>query len=172
MFDYMDELTVSPGDVLDYILTTNLSEKSGKKGRIRKCVISDQLQPAVKYNDDVKIAVYRDEAAALENDLAKASALWDSKKYYKARICRSWFRKKEPELKIKVRRTGLNEINAKYRDCYLVAYYTGTVKENMGYESNPKDGAINISRKPAVLWISAGIVLGIAAALMYHKKGE
>ena len=62
------------------------------------------------------------------------------------------------------------EINTKYRDCYLVAFYTGTVKENMSYESNPTDGAIKISRKPAALWISAGIVFGIAAALMHYRK--
>lgn len=155
MFDYVNNLTVSCGDVLEYVLTTNLSEKSSKKGRIRKCSFSDQLQPTVKYNDDVKIAVYRDEAAALENDLARASALWENKKYYKAKICRSWFRKKEPELKIKVRRAGLNEINAKYRDCYLVAYYTVTAKEDIGYEANPTDGVINISRMPTALSVLA-----------------
>lgn len=153
MFDYANDLTVSCGDVLDHVLTTRLPKVKGKKDRIRKCLFSDQIQPAIKFNDDVKIAVYMNEKAAIENDLDEASVIWDSKKYYKAKICKSWFRKKTPELKIKIRRAGLKEINHKYNDCYLVAFYTGTVKENMYLDPNPTEGTIIVSTKPTVCWI-------------------
>lgn len=85
-----------------------------------------------------------DAKSASVNDLTKAKAVWNVTSDNKlAEVITSDNKDDLSTLTVSVTKAGLDEINTKYSDCYMVVYYQAKVNSNdtavLGDEGNPND---------------------------------
>lgn len=147
-YSYGSTVTASEGDLLDYILVSKLPRVTGTATYLQMYELIDTLSDGLHYNNDVKIAIYRDEQSAKSNDTSRAIAVWkmqDSANYNFT--CSEAKGKTDGSTALHITLTprGLNEINKNYYDGahYMVAYYTAKVESDattvLGDEGNPND---------------------------------
>lgn len=147
-YTYNTTVTASEGDILDYILVTKLPHITSKATHLTQYEFLDTLTDGLKYNNDMKIAIYNNAEAAKKNDTTEAINVWTMQggKQYNF-TCGESKGKTDGSTTIDITMTedGLREINTKYYDGnhYLVAYYTATVESDattvLGDEGNPND---------------------------------
>lgn len=147
-YEYSTTVTASEGDILDYILVTKLPNITSSATYLTTYELLDTLSDGLRYNNDVKIAIYNSEEYANVNDTTHAIDVWtmQSGQDYNYN-CEESKGKTDGSTTIDITLTekGLEKINKNYYDGqhYLVAYYTATVESDattvLGDEGNPND---------------------------------
>lgn len=147
-YEWHDTITASEGEVLDYKLVSRLPNITSKKTALKRFEYIDTLSKGLKYNNDVKIAIYNNKDYADVNDTTHAIDVWtqDKGSNYKFTIAEAQGKTDGSNaLDIKVTDAGLDEIANKYYDGqhWLVVYYTATLQSNantvLGDKGNPND---------------------------------
>lgn len=166
-YTYGDTVTASEGDVLDYILVTKLPKVTDKSTYLTEYRFVDTLSKGLDYQNNAKIAIYDDKAAAEVNDTSKALEIWSSAgegndhDFSVAKAIKKtaefpmndvkgtqWSDPDATAVTITVTNKGLEKINKGYygkseSDFYLVAYYTAKVNSDastvLGDNGNPND---------------------------------
>lgn len=147
-YQYSTTITASEGDILDYILVTKLPRITSSATYLHTYQLLDTLSDGLKYNNDVKIAIYNNKDYANVNDTTHAIDVWTIQTGNNYNFTCSTSKGKNDgseTLQIDVTEQGLEEINKNYYDGehYLVAYYTATVQSDattvLGDEGNPND---------------------------------
>ena len=147
-YEYSTTVTASEGDILDYILVTQLPRITSSTTYLKNYEFLDTLSDGLKYNNDIKIAIYNSKAYAEVNDTTHAIDVWtlQSGNNYNF-TCSASKGKTDGSTTIDITLTedGLKAVNTKYYDGehYLVAYYTATVESDattiLGDEGNPNN---------------------------------
>lgn len=159
-YEYRDTTTASTGDLLDYILVSRLPHISSKATYISEYTFTDQLGKGITCNQDVRIALYRNQEDAAVNNTAAAEEIWDlSDGQYGSDYARGEITNTEgsgQRMVIRMTEAGLQKINGGddsrngYSDFYMVVYYTATVNTDatvvLGDEGNPNDVSLLWSR--------------------------
>lgn len=145
---YGTTVTASEGDILDYILVTKLPRSTSSATYLKKYELVDTLADGIKYNGDLKIAIYNSETFAKVNDTTQAIDVWtpENTGMYDVDYAQANAKSEgQWRLDITMGTKGLEAINKQYYDGahYLVAYYTATVESDattvLGDEGNPND---------------------------------
>ena len=147
-YEYSTTVTASEGDILDYILVTKLPRITSSTTYLKNYEFLDTLSDGLKYNNDLKIAIYNSKAYAEVNDTTHAIDVWTMQSGTNYNFtCSESKGKTDGSTTIDVTLTeiGLEAVNTKYYDGehYLVAYYTATVESDattvLGDVGNPND---------------------------------
>lgn len=132
-YEYNDTTTASAGDVLDFILYSKLPAVTSTATYLKDYYFLDTLSDGLKFNDDVKIAIYDNAADAQVNDTTKATVVW-TKDDGMFTVTPGAATKGEGATKAEIKLTanGLTEVNTKYYDgdWYMVPFYTATVESD------------------------------------------
>lgn len=173
---YGDTATASGGDVLDYILVSRLPHISSRSTYLSEYTFTDQLSKGLTYNNDVKIALYKNAADAGTNNTQNAIEIWtpetgqNGQAYVDVEVTGPSADGKNEGTRMVIRMTeeGLKRINGTVRsfvdaqngqqwtendgcsDYYMVVYYTATVNTDatvtLGDEGNVNDVQLLWSR--------------------------
>lgn len=131
------------------MLESKLPNITSKATRLQRFEYIDTLSKGLVYNDDAKIAIYNNKAAADVNDTTQAIDVWEAageNANYKFTASKATNKGNDSQaVDITVQPAGLKEIAEKYYDGqhYLVVYYTATLASNadtvLGDNGNPND---------------------------------
>lgn len=156
-YAYRDTNTASAGDILDYILVSKLPHITSKSTFLSEYTFTDILSQGLTYNQDVKIAFYKDKSDAEANNTKNAVVQWDlnshdyTQGYVDVRVTdgNDTWKDGSTEMTVKLTEEGLKVLNGEgvngnniagqgagqvsnnsYSDMYMVVYYTATVNSN------------------------------------------
>ena len=127
--------TASEGDRLGFMLESKLPNITSKATRLQRFEYIDTLSKGLVYNDDAKIAIYNNKAAADVNDTTQAIDVWEAageNANYKFTASKATNKGNDSQaVDITVQPAGLKEIAEKYYDGqhYLVVYYTANLQD-------------------------------------------
>lgn len=146
---YDDTATASEGDVLDYRIVSKLPSITSEASYITKYTFVDTLSAGLKYNKDVSIAFYDDEADA-RNATGTPVTAWPAGS---GRFSVSYDDVKN-SMTVAMTMDGLNEINPDLADKYIVVLYKATVQSSaavvLGDDGNPNAVDLTYSRTNTV----------------------
>ncbi|MCD8120375.1 MAG: isopeptide-forming domain-containing fimbrial protein [Lachnospiraceae bacterium] len=140
-YQYASTTTASAGDVLDYILVSNLPHITSNATTLRQYSFEDVLSAGLTYNGDMKIAFYESATDANINNTENAEKIWTISGVA-GTDCFSVTSNTDVNgvttLTVTMTEAGLNEINGvdangdtvpanSYSDMYMVVYYSATV---------------------------------------------
>lgn len=159
-FEYRDTNTASAGDVLDYILVSQLPTITSKGTFLSEYTFTDVLSAGLTYNKDVKIAFYDNPTDANANNTANAKVIWQFDEAsgnfdqyvdvnYEVSDGNHKWKDGSSELTVSMTEAGLKVLNGEgtngnniagqggnkvsnnsYSDMYMVVYYTVTVNSD------------------------------------------
>ena len=154
-YKYQSTVTASKAERLDYQFISKLPHITSSTTYLSTYTFNDTMANGMTYGKDAVIAIYETKDAADRtnvNNVEKSGALavWkssDAEPKFSATYGTSG---DDPTMKIEMTKAGLNELNKKYSDKYIVVYYTAKVNTNdsvvLGDKGNPNDVSLTWKR--------------------------
>ena len=154
-YKYQSTVTASKAETLDYQFISKLPHITSSTTYLTTYTFNDTMAKGMTYSKDAVIAIYDSKDAAdstnVNNvDRSGAIAVWkssDAEPKFSATYGTSG---DDPTMKIEMTKAGLNELNKKYSDKYIVVYYTAKVNTNdsvvLGDKGNPNDVSLTWKR--------------------------
>ena len=154
-YKYQSTVTASKAERLDYQFISKLPHITSSTTYLSTYTFNDTMAKGMTYGKDAVIAIYETKDAADRtnvNNVEKSGALavWkssDAEPKFSATYGTSG---DDPTMKIEMTKAGLNELNKKYSDKYIVVYYTAKVNTNdsvvLGDKGNPNDVSLTWKR--------------------------
>ncbi len=127
--EYEKHATASGGEILDYILVSELPHIQSSATSLTEYTFTDTLSPGLIYNHDVRIAFYEKAEDAGVNDTDRAALIWDEEALasgYADIVYEAGQPGEGTTLTVALTGEGLDVINKNYSDWYIVVYYSVT----------------------------------------------
>ena len=154
-YRYQSTVTASKAETLDYQFISKLPHITSSTTYLSTYAFNDTMAKGMTYGKDAVIAIYENKDAADStnvNNVNKSGALavWkssDTDPKFTATYGKSG---DDSTMKIEMTKAGLSELNKKYSDKYIVAYYTAKVNTDdsvvLGDKGNPNDVSLTWKR--------------------------
>lgn len=154
-YKYQTTVTASKAETLDYQFISKLPHITSSTTYLTTYTFDDTMAKGMTYGKDAVIAIYENKDAAdstnVNNvDKSGAIAVWkssDTDPKFTATYGKSG---DDSTMKIEMTKAGLNELNKKYSDKYIVVYYTAKVNTDdsvvLGDKGNPNDVSLTWKR--------------------------
>ena len=154
-YRYQSTVTASKAETLDYQFISKLPHITSSTTYLSTYTFNDTMAKGMTYGKDAVIAIYENKDAAdstnVNNDnKSGALAVWkssDTDPKFTATYGKSG---DDSTMKIEMTKAGLSELNKKYSDKYIVAYYTAKVNTDdsvvLGDKGNPNDVSLTWKR--------------------------
>ena len=154
-YRYQSTVTVSKAETLDYQFISKLPHITSSTTYLSTYTFNDTMEKGMTYGKDAVIAIYENKDAADStnvNNVNKSGALavWkssDTDPKFTATYGKSG---DDSTMKIEMTKAGLNELNKKYSDKYIMVYYTAKVNTDdsvvLGDKGNPNDVSLTWKR--------------------------
>ena len=154
-YKYQSTVTASKAETLDYQFISKLPHITSSTTYLTTYTFDDTMAKGMTYGKDAVIAIYENKDAAdstnVNNvDKSGAIAVWkssDTDPKFTATYGKSG---DDSTMKIEMTKAGLNELNKKYSDKYIVVYYTAKVNTDdsvvLGDKGNPNDVSLTWKR--------------------------
>ncbi len=154
-YRYQSTVTASKAETLDYQFISKLPHITSSTTYLSTYTFNDTMAKGMTYGKDTVIAIYENKDAADStnvNNVNKSGALavWkssDTDPKFTATYGKSG---DDSTMKIEMTKAGLSELNKKYSDKYIVAYYTAKVNTDdsvvLGDKGNPNDVSLTWKR--------------------------
>ena len=148
-------MTASKAERLDYQFISKLPHITSSTTNLSTYTFDDKRAKGMTYSKDAVIAIYENRDAAdstnVNNvDKSGAIAVWkssDTDPKFTATYGKSG---DDSTMKIEMTKAGLNELNKKYSDKYIMVYYTAKVNTDdsvvLGDKGNPNDVSLTWKR--------------------------
>ena len=152
---YQSTVTASKAERLDYQFISKLPHITSSTTYLSTYTFDDKMAKGMTYSKDAVIAIYENRDAAdstnVNNvDKSGAIAVWkssDTDPKFTATYGKSG---DDSTMKIEMTKAGLNELNKKYSDKYIMVYYTAKVNTDdsvvLGDKGNPNDVSLTWKR--------------------------
>lgn len=160
-YTYQSTVTASKAEKLDYQFISKLPHITSGSTYLSTYTFDDKMAKGMTYDKNAVIAIYDNKDAAdttnVNNvDNSGAVAVWKSSEKDPKFTAVYGTSGEDSTMKIEMTKTGLDEINKKYSDKYLVVYYTADVnKDNtvvLGDKGNPNDVSLTWKRTSTDYW--------------------
>lgn len=160
-YTYQSTVTASKAEKLDYQFISKLPHITSSSTYLSDYTFDDKMSKGMTYNKNAVIAIYDNKDAANTTNVAnveKSGAIdvWktsDTDPKFTASYGKSG---EDSTMKIEMTKNGLNEINKKYSDKYMVVYYTADVNTDntviLGDKGNPNDVSLTWKRTSTEHW--------------------
>ena len=154
-YKYQSTVTASKAERLDYQFISKLPHITSSTTYLTTYTFDDTMAKGMTYSKDAVIAIYENRDAAdstnVNNvDKSGAIAVWkssDTDPKFTATYGKSG---NDSTMKIEMTKAGLNELNKKYSDKYIMVYYTAKVNTDdsvvLGDKGNPNDVSLTWKR--------------------------
>ena len=154
-YKYQSTVTASKAERLDYQFISKLPHITSSTTYLSTYTFDDKMAKGMTYSKDAVIAIYENKDAAdstnVNNvDKSGAIAVWkssDTDPKFTATYGKSG---DDSTMKIEMTKAGLNELNKKYSDKYIMVYYTAKVNTDdsvvLGDKGNPNDVSLTWKR--------------------------
>ena len=154
-YKYQSTVTASKAERLDYQFISKLPHITSSTTYLSTYTFDDKMAKGMTYSKDAVIAIYENRDAAdstnVNNvDKSGAIAVWkssDTDPKFTATYGKSG---DDSTMKIEMTKAGLNELNKKYFDKYIMVYYTAKVNTDdsvvLGDKGNPNDVSLTWKR--------------------------
>ena len=154
-YKYQSTVTASKAERLDYQFISKLPHITSSTTYLSTYTFDDKMAKGMTYSKDAVIAIYENRDAAdstnVNNvDKSGAIAVWkssDTDPKFTATYGKSG---DDSTMKIEMTKAGLNELNKKYSDKYIMVYYTAKVNTDdsvvLGDKGNPNDVSLTWKR--------------------------
>ena len=154
-YKYQSTVTASKAERLDYQFISKLPHMTSSTTYLSTYTFDDKMAKGMTYSKDAVIAIYENRDAAdstnVNNvDKSGAIAVWkssDTDPKFTATYGKSG---DDSTMKIEMTKAGLNELNKKYSDKYIMVYYTAKVNTDdsvvLGDKGNPNDVSLTWKR--------------------------
>ena len=154
-YKYQSTVTASKAERLDYQFISKLPHITSSTTYLSTYTFDDKMAKGMTYSKDAVIAIYENRDAAdstnVNNvDKSGAIAVWkssDTEPKFTATYGKSG---DDSTMKIEMTKAGLNELNKKYSDKYIMVYYTAKVNTDdsvvLGDKGNPNDVSLTWKR--------------------------
>lgn len=160
-YAYQSTVTASKAEKLDYQFISKLPHITSGSTYLSTYTFDDKMAKGMTYDKNAVIAIYDNKDAAdttnVNNvDNSGALAVWRSSEKDPKFTAVYGTSGEDSTMKIEMTKTGLEEINKKYSDKYLVVYYSADVnKDNtviLGDKGNPNDVSLTWKRTSTDYW--------------------
>lgn len=160
-YTYQSTVTASKAEKLDYQFISKLPHITSGSTYLSTYTFDDKMAKGMTYDKNAVIAIYDNKDAAdttnVNNvDNSGALAVWRSSEKDPKFTAVYGTSGEDSTMKIEMTKTGLEEINKKYSDKYLVVYYSADVnKDNtviLGDKGNPNDVSLTWKRTSTDYW--------------------
>ena len=160
-YKYQSTVTASKAEKLDYQFISKLPHITSETTYLSTYAFDDKMAKGMTYNKNAVIAIYDNKDAAdttnVNNvDKSGAIAVWkssDTDPQFAVTYGKSG---DDSTMKVEMTKSGLNEINKKYSDKYIVVYYTADVNTDdtvvLGDKGNPNDVSLTWKRTSTDYW--------------------
>ena len=160
-YKYQSTVTASKAEKLDYQFISKLPHITSSTTYLSTYTFDDTMAKGMTYNKNAVIAIYENKDAAdttnVNNvDKSGAIAVWktsDTDPKFAVTYGKSG---EDSTMKVEMTKAGLNEINKKYSDKYIVVYYTADVNTDdtvvLGDKGNPNDVSLTWKRTSTDYW--------------------
>ena len=147
-YKYQSTVTASKAEKLDYQFISKLPHITSSTTYLSTYTFDDKMAKGMTYNKNTVIAIYDNKDAAdttnVNNvDKSGAIAVWKSSDTDPKFAVTYGKSGDDSTMKVEMTKSGLNEINKKYSDKYIVVYYTADVNTDdtvvLGDKGNPND---------------------------------
>ena len=154
-YTYQSTVTASKAEKLDYQFISKLPHITSSTTYLSTYTFNDTMSKGMTYNKDAVIAVYDSKDAAdttnVNNvDKSGAIAVWKSTDNDPNFAVTYGTSGDDSTMQVAMTKKGLNEINKKYSDKYIVVYYTANVNTDdsvtLGDKGNPNDVSMTWKR--------------------------
>ena len=154
-YKYQSTVTASKAERLDYQFISKLPHITSSTTYLSTYTFDDKMAKGMTYSKDAVIAIYENRDATdstnVNNvDKSGAIAVWkssDTDPKFTATYGKSG---DDSTMKIEMTKAGLNELNKKYSDKYIMVYYTAKVNTDdsvvLGDKGNPNDVSLTWKR--------------------------
>ena len=154
-YKYQSTVTASKAERLDYQFISKLPHITSSTTYLSTYTFDDKMAKGMTYSKDAVIAIYENRDAAdstnVNNvDKSGAIAVWkssDTDPKFTATYGKSG---DDSTMKIEMTKAGINELNKKYSDKYIMVYYTAKVNTDdsvvLGDKGNPNDVSLTWKR--------------------------
>ena len=154
-YKYQSTVTASKAEKLDYQFISKLPHITSSTTYLTTYTFDDTMAKGMTYSKDAVIAIYENRDAADStnvNNVGKSGAIavWkssDTDPKFTATYGKSG---DDSTMKIEMTKAGLNELNKKYSDKYIMVYYTAKVNTDdsvvLGDKGNPNDVSLTWKR--------------------------
>lgn len=160
-YKYQSTVTASKAEKLDYQFISKLPHITSGTTYLSTYAFDDKMAKGMTYNKNAVIAIYDNKDAAdttnVNNvDKSGAIAVWKSSDTDPKFAVIYGKSGDDSTMKVEMTKSGLNEINKKYSDKYIVVYYTADVNTDdtvvLGDIGNPNDVSLTWKRTSTDYW--------------------
>ena len=160
-YKYQSTVTASKAEKLDYEFISKLPHITSGTTYLSTYAFDDKMAKGMTYNKNAVIAIYDNKDAAdttnVNNvDKSGAIAVWKSSDTDPKFAVTYGKSGDDSTMKVEMTKSGLNEINKKYSDKYIVVYYTADVNTDdtvvLGDKGNPNDVSLTWKRTSTDYW--------------------
>ncbi len=160
-YKYQSTVTASKAEKLDYQFISKLPHITSGTTYLSTYAFDDKMVKGMTYNKNAVIAIYDNKNAAdttnVNNvDKSGAIAVWKSSDTDPKFAVTYGKSGDDSTMKVEMTKSGLNEINKKYSDKYIVVYYTADVNTDdtvvLGDKGNPNDVSLTWKRTSTDYW--------------------
>ena len=160
-YKYQSTVTASKAEKLDYQFISKLPHITSGTTYLSTYAFDDKMAKGMTYNKNAVIAIYDNKDAAdttnVNNvDKSGAIAVWKSSDTDPKFAVIYGKSGDDSTMKVEMTKSGLNEINKKYSDKYIVVYYTADVNTDdtvvLGDKGNPNDVSLTWKRTSTDYW--------------------
>ena len=160
-YKYQSTVTASKAEKLDYQFISKLPHITSSTTYLSTYTFDDKMAKGMTYNKNAVIAIYDNKDAAdttnVNNvDKSGAIAVWKSSDTDPKFAVTYGKSGDDSTMKVEMTKSGLNEINKKYSDKYIVVYYTADVNTDdtvvLGDKGNPNDVSLTWKRTSTDYW--------------------
>lgn len=160
-YKYQSTVTASKAEKLDYQFISKLPHITSGTTYLSTYTFDDKMAKGMIYNKNAVIAIYDNKDAAdttnVNNvDKSGAIAVWKSSDTDPKFAVTYGKSGDDSTMKVEMTKSGLNEINKKYSDKYIVVYYTADVNTDdtvvLGDKGNPNDVSLTWKRTSTDYW--------------------
>jgi len=160
-YKYQSTVTASKAEKLDYQFISKLPHITSSTTYLSTYTFDDMMAKGMTYNKNAVIAIYDNKDAAdttnVNNvDKSGAIAVWKSSDTDPKFAVTYGKSGDDSTMKVEMTKSGLNEINKKYSDKYIVVYYTADVNTDdtvvLGDKGNPNDVSLTWKRTSTDYW--------------------
>ena len=160
-YKYQSTVTASKAEKLDYQFISKLPHITSSTTYLSTYTFDDKMAKGMTYNKNTVIAIYDNKDAAdttnVNNvDKSGAIAVWKSSDTDPKFAVTYGKSGDDSTMKVEMTKSGLNEINKKYSDKYIVVYYTADVNTDdtvvLGDIGNPNDVSLTWKRTSTDYW--------------------
>lgn len=160
-YKYQSTVTASKAEKLDYQFISKLPHITSGTTYLSTYTFDDKMAKGMTYNKNAVIAIYDNKDAAdttnVNNvDKSGAIAVWKSSDTDPKFAVTYGKSGDDSTMKVEMTKSGLNEINKKYSDKYIVVYYIADVNTDdivvLGDKGNPNDVSLTWKRTSTDYW--------------------